>query len=476
MSDRPNILFIMTDQQRGDCLGLEGHPALLTPNMDWIGADGVRFSRAYSCCPSCIATRRSLMSGQYPPTHGMVGYQDGVTWDAPATLPGVLRDNGYQTWLVGRNMHLHPGRKRYGFDHMVQFGQANDYYKMLRREAPESGGWFGGGVMHNDRTARPWHLPEHLHPTNWTVNEALRFMEVRDPSCPFFLVASFLAPHPPLQPPEFYMNRYLRLDLPEPYIGDWEEEPKGAGLGLDVSSQECHLTGEMLRSARAGYYGLINHVDDQIRRLINGIDGVDRNNTIVVFNSDHGEMLGDHYRWHKLLALEPAARVPLLIRAPRRFGIGPGGVVDRPVSHEDIMPTLLDMVGMDIPETVEGRSLYPLMRGEDPDPEWRTHLHIEHAPIHQSLTDGREKFIWHVADGRELFFNLAEDPNELCDLSGHPEWEERVTCWRQILIEELKGRPEGFTDGEKLIPGRPYGPRLPHAGEHRPELGGRERF
>ena len=103
---RPNILLITTDQQRGDCLGVEGHPVLLTPNMDGIAAAGVRFSRFYAACPTCIAVRRSILSGQNPPTHGLVGYQDGVEWDAPVTLPQALRDGGYQTrsqqptWLL----------------------------------------------------------------------------------------------------------------------------------------------------------------------------------------------------------------------------------------------------------------------------------------------------------------------------------------------------------------------------------------
>ena len=102
---RPNVLLIMTDQQRGDCLGIDGHPVLRTPSMDRIAGEGVRFTRAYSSCPTCIAARRSLLSGQFPATHGMVGYQDGVEWDPAHTLPGVLSRQGYQTSWVGRGIH-----------------------------------------------------------------------------------------------------------------------------------------------------------------------------------------------------------------------------------------------------------------------------------------------------------------------------------------------------------------------------------
>jgi len=184
-------------------------------------------------------------------------------------------------------------------------------------------------------------------------------------------------------------------------------------------------------------------------------------NTVVLFTSDHGEMLGDHYLWRKCVPYEGSARVPLLIRAPERFGLRKGSVVDEPVCLEDIMPTLLEMAGVDVPQTVQGRSLLPLMRGERV--EWRPYLHIEHAPMHHTLTDGRQKYIWHVADGREQLFDLDSDPHELHDLARDPERADAVARWRGRLIEELRGRPEGFTDGQRLVPGRAYPPVLPHA-------------
>jgi len=449
----------MTDQQRGDCLGIEGHPVLMTPNMDHIAGAGVRFARCYSTCPSCIAARRSLLSGQFPSTHGMMGYRDKVEWDAPPTLPGVLRQAGYQTCIVGRNMHQFPPRKRYGFDHMVIHGLENsDYDEWLARVAPPgAGGYYGAGVMHNDWTARPWHMEESFHQTNWTVNEALNFLRKRDPSVPFFLVVSFIAPHPPLIPPAFYLERYLRLTLPEPVVGDWAAPPPHGGLGDDVSAARVHLRGEALRSCLAGYYGLINHVDDQIRRLLNPVNGIQREtgaNTVVLLTSDHGEMLGDHHLFRKSLPYEGAARIPLLLSAPARFGIKPRTVCDQPVCLEDIMPTLLDMAGAPTPATVEGRSLLPLMRGEAPP--WRPWLHIEHSPSHHCLTDGREKYVWFVPDGREQFFDLTTDPHERRDLAADPRAAARLAEWRRRMVEELRPRPEGFSDGVRLIPGRPY--------------------
>lgn len=455
-SSKPNFLLIMTDQQRGDCLGIEGHPVLLTPNMDDLARRGVRFAHAYATCPSCIAARRSLLVGQFPATHGMVGYRDGVPWKPPTTIADAFAAGGYQTAWIGRGMHQCPEKARLGF------AKAQDHHAYLRwleaRGPAESGGWFGGGVMHNDWTARPFHLEERFHATNWTLNQALEWLQRRDRKKPFFLVVSFIAPHPPLQPPAFYFERYLRTGVPNPVIGGWCERPAAPEAYPDgVSPKRIDLTGEALLSARAGYYGLINHVDDQLRRLLNPITGIQAltgNNTILAFTSDHGEMLGDHYCWRKQVPYEASARIPLLIQAPSRFGLRAGHVVEQHACLEDVMPTLLELAGLKIPATVEGRSLVKLLRGENPS--WREFIPIEHAPSHQSLTDGREKFIWWVADGREQFFDLTADPQECHDLVRDPAASGRIAKWRQRLIHVLEHRPEGFSDGRRLIPGRPY--------------------
>ncbi|MFH0922292.1 MAG: arylsulfatase [Fibrobacterota bacterium] len=465
---RPNFILIMPDQQRGDCLSLAGHPVLLTPMMDSIGGQGAYFSHAYSTCPSCIPARRSLMTGQFPPTHGMVGYADYMEWNAPPTLPGVLRAAGYQTAIVGRNMHLHPMRKRYGFDEMVI--HSADY---LRYVADNQSGDrldpMAHGISGNGWTARPWHLDEKLHPTTWTITEALRFLDRRDPSGPFFLVVSFVAPHPPLVPPAFYLDRYLRQDLPKPYIGDWATPPPRGGRGLDVQSNQVQLEGEALRSARAGYYGLINHVDDQLYRLLGahtGLRGEDRNSTYVILTSDHGEMLGDHYLFRKAYPYEGSAHIPFLISGP---GVEAGRICDQPVCLEDIMPTVLELAGCARPATVEGCSLVPFLRGETTRLP-REFLHGEHATCYSYaqanhfLTDGKVKYIWHPCNGAEQLFDLVGDPGETRDLAKRPDHGEQLALWRKRLIENLAGRPEKFTDGERLIAGRAHNALLPHAG------------
>ncbi len=470
---RPNIILIMTDQQRGDCLGIEGHPCLLTPNMDSLAGAGTRFSRAYTTCPSCIPARRSLLSGQFPATNGMPGFVGGVEWEPPATLPGMLSDAGYQTFLVGRSMHQHPARKRYGYDHMILgsgYVAGDDYDEDLRRQSGAADGFNSHGLPFNGWNARPWPLDERLHPTYWIVDQAIRFLATRDPSCPFFLTASFYAPHPPLCPPAFYMDRYLRADVPEPVIGDWAEDP-GEVSGIDIqAARGVKLEGETWRSCAAGYYGLINQIDDQIFRLLaaRGEAAVDWSNTVVIFTSDHGEMLGDHYMYRKCEPYEGSARIPMVIRGGRDLGFAAGQAVDRPVCLEDLMPTCLDLAGIDTPDHADGQSLLPWLRGEQPG--WREYLHSEHAPCYSEpqayhmLTDGKWKYIWRPTDGSEQLFDLTTDPDERHDLGGETVGASELNAWRTRLIEHLKDRPEGFSDGEKLIAGCPYPPLMDHGG------------
>ncbi|MHC4873352.1 MAG: arylsulfatase [Planctomycetota bacterium] len=455
---KPNILFICTDQQRSDCLGVENNPVLLTPNMDEIAYNGVRFTNAYSSCPSCIAARRSMMLGQGQSKHGVVGYAEGVEMTDP-TLPQVLSDHGYQTALIGRSMHQWPPQEKYGYEEFVVCDhrfEGDHYLNWMEKNSPEDcGGMFGGGVMHNDWTARDWHLPDYMHNTSWTVTEALKFLERRDADRPFFLTMSFVAPHPPLQPPAFYLNRYLRTGVPDPFVGDWVDY-KGPEFERDsVAPNNVKLEGEALLSARAGYYGLINHVDDQIRRVLNSVTGLKHKELVIVFTSDHGEMLGDHNMWRKSRAYESSAGIPFIISAPKEYGLEKATTSDAVVTHADIMPTLLDMVGADIPDTVEGHSLLPVLQKKES--QVRDFLHIEHSPFHHALTDGREKYIWDPKDGSEQFFDLVNDSKECFNLINNADCQDKITEWRNRLIKELDGRSDGFSDGEKLISGKPYG-------------------
>jgi arylsulfatase len=469
---RPNILLIMTDQQRGDCLGIDGHPVLQTPNLDWLARTGTRFRRGYSECPSCVPARRVLMSGQAPAVNGMIGYKDGIEWQPEFTLAGEMERAGYQTEMVGK-LHLFPLRKRYGFSHMrladgtrSARGQ-NDYVDWLMDggAVPMEAG-VSHGVSANGWVGRPDILPEEKTHTFWCVDQAMRFLQARDPSSPFLLNVSFIQPHPPLTPPKFYYDRYINEDLPLPVIGDWAPPFAQPERGLDPNASILSIDAQAMRYARAAYFGMINHIDDQVGRLIQFMQtqGVFRD-TLILFTSDHGEMLGDHNMFRKTFAYESSARVPFFVRPPDSWGYPSEVVLDTPVGLQDIMPTFLDAAAAEVPTSVTGSSLMPLMRGETSG--WREYLHGEHAGCYNYddgvhfLTDGIEKYIWYSQTNREHLFNLNEDPNELCDLSGHAAHEEALKVWRARMADSLAERPEGFSDGSRLISGRPHDVLVP---------------
>lgn len=463
--NKPNILLIMTDEHRADALG--GLPGSLvdTPYLTQLRTQGVYFPNAYSACPVCVPARRTLMTGQKPCTHGvMMNYSTPLEGNI---LPEMLRNAGYQTHLSGK-LHLFPERKRYGFessdwaDGCYSSNPDNDYNRFLQENGLFAEAGLGHGMSYNGYAARPYHMDERFHFSTWCTDTALRFFERRDPTAPFFLNVSYHQPHAPCTPPAYYFNKYMDADFPEIPEGNWEADFPNTQNGLPVNAWRVDPNTRPIREYRAGYYGCIEQIDHQIGRLIYKLP----KNTIIIFLSDHGEMLGDHGWIRKRSAYEGSARIPFMIWMPpayaKELGIKQGTVVDTPVEIMDVMPTILDIAGIEIPEGVDGMSLLDVMRGKETD---RTYIHGECARLEtigtgtQFVTDGHEKYIWYPALGKEQFFDLREDPQELNDLVKTGGHEERIVLWRQRLISELEGRPEGFVENGKLkvLPGpTPY--------------------
>jgi len=383
--------------------------------------------------------------------------EEAVPWRYPVTLMGCLRDHGYQTMLAGKT-HFYPQMTTCGFEKMRQYeakvvGEAPecDYHVWLERETGGRIQDTSSQVNRNTWVAHPWTHDERLHPSTWTMDAALGLIERRDPLRPFFLQIGFNRPHPPLDPPRHYYEMFRDCDVPPPAVGAWASDWQGrphADLPPPTPAQ--------LRRARQAYYAQLAHVDHQVGRLIHHLKQSGQfENTYLIFSSDHGEMLGDHHRFAKTVPLEGSARVPLIIRPPSRAASPCGATCAAPCTLSDIMPTVLEEAGIPIPDTVEGASLAPWVRGETP--AWRTFVHGEHAGREgwQFLTDGREKYFWESRSGREWLFDLENDPQELVDLSEDPTGQARLQCWRQRLIDTLAARPQdGLSDGSRLIPGK----------------------
>ncbi|MEK6793457.1 MAG: sulfatase-like hydrolase/transferase [Spirochaetota bacterium] len=463
MKKRPNIVLVMTDQHRGDCLSVNGHPHLMTPVLDYLAADGVRFTRAYSECPTCVPARRCVMTGQTPFTNGVVGFALGEPIHTTLTLPEVFRRAGYQTASVGRSMHQSPTYARYGFEIVNDdpfaevYSEFNHVWRLSGR-GKNFQSWphvAAAGITGNGFRARPWNHEERFHETNWSTAKAVEFLDRRDRDVPFFLYVGFVAPHPPLLPPQAYYDRYIRMQLDEPVVGDWADlNAPEAGGGAWPDGDRIKLSGRFNQECRAGYYGLINHVDDQLSLLFERLRN-EKEDTYIIFTSDHGEMLGDHHCFRKYVPYEGSVHIPMIINGP---GLPRGMVAREAVCLMDILPTFCDLAGIDVPEGVEGMSMLKCFGHER---QSRQYIHGEHSweneqGGHHFLTDGRRKYIWFTRSGREQFFDLEQDPHELHDAIADERYRDEVDGWRKHLIRLLQNRPEGFSDGNGLQPGKRY--------------------
>lgn len=467
--NRPNILLVCVDQWRGDCLSINGHHTVHTPYLDMLALNGVRFSSAFSECPTCIAARASLMTGLSPQSTGRVGYQDGVPWDYSNYMAGEFSKNGYHTQSIGK-MHTFPERNKLGFDDVIlhdghlprarrnaeKVEDIDDYIPWLREQTGRpSADYFEHGITCNSYLARPWDKEEYLHPTNFVTSKAVDYLEKRQGNeQPFFLFVSYHRPHPPYDPPAWAFEQYLNKEMPSPPVGDWADFL----LQWEDQSPEPivqRAPADILQRARAGYYGHMTHIDHQLSRLFESLREFRFDeNTYVLFISDHGEFIGDHNLFRKTLPYQGSVNVPFILKSPDADEFPSGSVLDAAVGMQDVMPTLLDIAGLPQPDLLDGKSLLPVARQETGS--LRDCLHGEHVFFEHSvqyLTDGREKYIWWSGDGREQLFNLKTDPAELHDLVN--EKPERVSFWRERLIEKLTGRPEGFTNGKQLLTGRP---------------------
>lgn len=458
--DRPNILWILCDQFRWDCLSIMGHKSVETPNLDSLAAEGILFTNAYTPAPSCIPARACLFTGKSPNQTGFLGYQDKVEWNFENMLPEVLRNHGYQTHCVGKT-HFYPQRKHCGFEGLESYEAwqhldahyVNDYHEWLKEKTNGVCEELQHGLDDNSWNARASTLPEELHNNSWVVTRGLEFIRKRDRTRPYFLNLSFHRPHPPIDPPEFYWNLYQKKEWEEVPIGDWAKRHDKPVIGLNA--WEGQLKEEALQRMRMGYYAQITHIDSQIGRFFRTLRSIGQMPDYIIFTSDHGEMLGDHHLFRKTYAYEGSAAVPCIIwEKKKRIG----RKEETPVVLQDLYTTTLRFADIEAPKGVNGLDLTDLIEKETKiSRQW---IHGEHsccyseAEAMQFLTDGKRKYIWFTKTGEEQFFDLEKDPYECRNLAGLTEYAEELQKWRERLIAELKDRTQdGMSDGKELIPG-----------------------
>ncbi len=463
---QPNVLLICSDQWSGQLTRPAGHPVVMTPTIAQLAGSGVYFTNAYTATPTCIPARRALMTGQTARSHGDRIFNERLEMPDVPTLAQTFREAGYQTYAVGK-MHVYPQRDRIGFGDVVlneegrhHLGHGADDYELFLAEQGYAGQEYASGMCNNDYMVRPWHLPEYCHPTNWTAREMCKMIRRRDPRKPGLWYMSFNCPHPPVTPLREYLDLYRDVDVDMPRIGQWAQDVDALPYPLRAAAHKYAMAGateEEIRLARRGWYATITHIDHQIRTVIGYLREESLlDNTIVVFLGDHGDMLGDHHQWAKGVMYDASAKVPLLIVPPKDSGyFGIGLRDDRLVQLRDVMPTLLDMAGLPIPETVEGMSLVG-----DERREYVYGEHYENEFATRMIRDDRFKLIYYPVGNRLQLFDMKADPHELQDLSEEPAHQDDLARLTSLLIDEMYGGDREWIRDEQLVglPDREYTP------------------
>ncbi|MBI4024960.1 MAG: sulfatase-like hydrolase/transferase [Verrucomicrobia bacterium] len=467
MTNRPNLIFITTDQQRWDATGIYGNPVIRTPHMDRLGREGVVFDRCYCASPYCVATRASLMTGH---SHHHEGHIRGhAILNPDNTVPARLGRAGYFTQAIGK-MHFAPVTefRKNGFDSLllseemrwVRFASSagdvrlDDYDRYLVRHG--LWGWEKPPeIGYNEIKPLINHIPKEHHVTRWCGDRTVEFLNSK-PRQPFYLWCSFIKPHVPYDCPVHLKDWYDPARMPAPWVrkGELDEYPY---YGEYQRLREFHLYSEaVVGLARACYYANISFIDEQVGRILDALEQTAQDSqTVVIFSSDHGDMMGDHGLWFKTLGYEGSVRIPLMIRAP---GLLSGGQrVAAPVSHFDVAETLLALGGAS--EESLGR----------PGADLRNILNgrikrdfVVSAEIGFYLCHRDWKYNFYPNGGYEELFDLREDPHELANLAKSSSRASTRRGLRLQLATWLKQHATGSgLDAGGDLEARPYQPPAP---------------
>jgi choline-sulfatase len=454
VSNPPNILWICTDQQRFDTLGCYGNGFVETPNTDRLAQNGALFERAYAQSPVCTPSRASFLTGRYPRTTRC--RQNGQSIPADEVLvTRLLADAGYACGLAGK-LHIsacHPsvsplaeprvddGYAEFRWSHQPDsHWPTNEYSQWLH----ERGKVFGRKPFRGSRRVQV-SVPAEYHQTTWCAQKAIDFIEVNAAfDNPWLFSVNIFDPHHPFDPPREYLERYLdRLDeipLPSYVPGELDDKPafqrtdhEGA-YGGTAGYPFGEMTGEEHRLVRAAYWAMCDLIDDQVGRMLDALERTGQlEDTLVVFMSDHGEMLGDHGLYLKGPHFyEPAVRVPLIVSRPGT--IAPGRRSGALVELVDLAPTLLEAAGLPPHSGMQGRSLWPMLTGAASPERHREDVYCEYygaMPWHKDpaahatmvRTESHKLVAYHTvrtggASGE--LYDLEQDPNETSNLWDEP--------------------------------------------------------
>ncbi|MCL5269800.1 MAG: sulfatase-like hydrolase/transferase [bacterium] len=449
---RPNIILILDDQHNPRDMGWTGQSPVKTPSLDRLARQSVRFTNAYSSNPVCAPARHTLYTGLYSSDHGVL-CNDVAMRDGVPTLMARLNEAGYTTANIGK-MHNAPYHHRRDFQYIlhheffIDAAGISHYVPWLNHELARRGGKMGPSwikpkvnwLTDPEGIAGVNWMSEDLTPERWITDQALVFL--RDqlknrPDQPFFLHVSYFPPHHPYRP----IRKYAEMYDPEKLEPPPNFNREMADAWCHGAGKPPHLSDADYRRFKACYYGFITQLDAEIGRLLEGVGELGlEDDTIVLFMSDHGDLMGEHGLLYKGYMYESSVRVPFMIRWP---GVQAAREEAAPVSHIDVVPTLLAAAGLEAPADLPGRDLRPLVAGQSEGWYERPVYseYFQRLPFtHIMLRKGDYKIFASArpragaGDAEYHLFNMKDDPWELKDLAADPAHRETFESMKRELL------------------------------------------
>ena len=458
-TDRPNVLLLHTDQHRYDALGCAGNDVVETPNLDRLAADGVRFSRAFVQAPVCMPSRASYMTGRYPSETAI--FTNGIELPHDVrTMPEYLGQRGYTSANLGKLHFLnHSDRDHtqphpeYGFDHLEISDEPGCYPDAYRawvaKHDPDALDEISlglppaahdrqpssvtEGIEHPDerfpKEPVPFGADDDLTHTAFVARRTIDYLEDHADDR-FLCVSGFYSPHAPWVAPQRFIDRYDPDEITVPELPDHLEAAR-EDVDSSVSWHGTYAKAER-RRAYHGHYAMVSEVDHWVGEILDTLEELDiREETLVVFTSDHGDDLGDHLRYAKgFPGWDPVSRVPLIVDGP---GVEGGRTVDDLVELVDLVPTLVDAAGGPVPSDLQGQSLLPALTGDGG---------VDRDAALTEDDDGKilrtDRYRYAVdTDGEELLYDIAADPHEYHDVSDDPEYRDALGECRKRLLRRV---------------------------------------
>ena len=459
---RPNVLFMIADDHRHSAIRAFGDPVVQTPRIDQLVAEGIAFERTYHfgglTGGVCVPARACLMAGANPfralaskDLRDAVGLR--TINPGMATLPEEFRKAGYHAYHVGKwHNDTKSFHRSFAGGAKIFIGGMSNHYRVPVFDFDPTGEYPKGARYEGDK-----------HSSELFGGAAIDFLRGYNREEPFFLYLAFTAPHDPRTPPPEYARLYDpgRIPLPANFL---PEHPFDNGdlRVRDEALAPWPRTPEVIRQHLADYYGMITHLDAWIGRILDVLEETGRaDNTVVVYTADHGLAVGQHGLLGKQNLYEHSVRVPCIIRGP---GLPTGRRVDALTYTPDLYPTLCDLAGLPIPDTVETASLLPLLNG--PQDRLRDSVCSVYKDMQRMVCDGRWKLIRYYPSmhgagstgrvtgaNRIQLFDLAADPWETNDLSGDPGLAGHVERLAATLAAWQRSVEDPLADTPALLPG-----------------------